>query len=107
MGRVTRTREISEFEMIIEGVDCSRAGLGPAPRRGQKMFMINFNRPVMLDGGRLVWNVKFDGKDHNVADIDCRVPVCTRFRKTGPQPRAGLVGHAHKIVIWQDIAVIV
>jgi hypothetical protein len=81
--------------------------LGPKPNRGQKIFLINFNRERMLAGLNLVWNVKFDGKDPNVADIDCRVPVCTRFRKTGPQPRAGLVGHATKLVIFEDIAVIV
>lgn len=105
--KVARSREVSEVELIIEGTDCSRAGLGPKPKRGQKVFKVYFNRPAMFRGDPLVWTVKYDNRAHAVKDIDCRVPVCTRFRKDGPQPRAGLYGYANKIAIFDDIAVIV
>lgn len=57
-------------------------------------FFAHFNRVSMQRGERTVWTVHFRGACLPAHEVEFRVPVKTRFRPEGSQPRATLRGKA-------------
>ena len=61
-------------------------------------FFAHFNRIAMQRGEETCWTVHFRGTCWPAAEIEFKVPVVTRYRANGPQPRATLRGRAQQLV---------
>ena len=58
-------------------------------------FFAHFNRIAMQRGDKACWTVHFRGACLPAVEVDFKVPVSTRFRPNGRQPRATIRGWAH------------
>jgi hypothetical protein len=61
-------------------------------------FFAHFNRIAMQRGDKACWTVHFRGACLPAVEVDFKVPVSTRFRPEGTQPRATLRGMATSVV---------
>jgi hypothetical protein len=61
-------------------------------------FFAHFNRISMQRGLRAVWTVHFRGACYPANEVLFKVPIHTRFRPEGRQPRAVLLGRAERLV---------
>lgn len=63
----------------------------------QYAFFAHFNRINMQRGDPKVWTVHFRGQCIQASNIRFEVPMTTRYRPTGAQPRATLRGKASDV----------
>ena len=73
----------------------------------QYRFFAHFNRINMQRGDPKVWTVHFRGQCIQGEGIEFNVPVRTRYRPEGKQPRAVLIGSASRVFVdcTEDIVV--
>lgn len=71
-----------------------------------KKFIISFNRAAAQHGQKEVWNVRTAGRCLQVTEVLCLVPVKTRFRPKGRQPREVLIGKGRMLIDTDGAAVI-
>ena len=60
--------------------------------------ILHFNRNNMQQKKDTVWTVKFRGICYQVEEVIVKVPMMTRFKPDGPQPRALLIGWAKDVI---------
>jgi len=61
-------------------------------------FFAHFNRVAMQRGSDACWTVHFCGTCYPATEIKFDVPVVTRYKPNGAQPRATLRGRAQHLV---------
>ncbi len=69
-------------------------------------FFAHFNRIAMQRGDKACWTVHFRGACLPAVEVNFKVPVITRFKPDGRQPRATLRGKASRVVYSGDNLVV-
>lgn len=56
-------------------------------------FYFHYNKPKSKAAGHNILSIHYRGACHTVENIECKVPISTKSRKT--QPHCVLVGRGH------------
>lgn len=67
-------------------------------------FWFHYNKPASRRAGKPVISLHFQRKCHLVGNVECRVPLAGRIRKT--QPAFVMAGLAKSIRIEDGVAII-
>jgi hypothetical protein len=63
----------------------------------KKAFWFHYNKPMSARRGQPILTIHYGGVCHFVTEIDCKVPVKTRIRKS--QPRCVMAGKGNLEIV--------